>query len=178
MKRAASLGVFVVAVLATQMCSLAQDAVPESTEDISIRETIARRNSLTKFSAKRTGDAKMPENSFNGFAMLRQSPDLGAPGSSGNGFHHFPLPMDKYTNWYRPRAATLTPFQRCAPDTFRPRGYGHLFASPCDGFRMEYQPYSLSDGMSMYGPAYIARMPDPRCEHCDHAADDCEDCRK
>jgi hypothetical protein len=91
-------------------------------------------------------------------------PDLGAPGSAGNGFNHFPLPLDKYTNWYRPRASSLTQYQRCAPDEFRPRGFGNLFARPCDGFRMEYEPYAISDGMSNYGPAYFSRLPNPQCE--------------
>ena len=120
----------------------------------------------------------MPAGAFNGYAQQRMVPDLGAPGSAGNGFSHFSLPMDKYTNWYRPRAATLTQYQRCAPDSFRPRGMGHLFNRPCDGYRMEYEPYSLSDGMSKYGPSYFARMPDPRCPDCDHNADDCEECEK
>ncbi len=107
---------------------------------------------------------------FNGFSVYRAQPDLGAPGSAGHGFSHFMLPMDKYTNWYRPRAATLSQCQRCAPDSFRPRGLGHLFARPCDGFRMDYSPHVLSDGYTQYGPSYIARQPDPRCEDCDPTA--------
>lgn len=193
MKRAVSLGVFVVAVLAIQMTSFAQDPLPQYSpgprqiEVLPQTGFIPQTNSLAKFAAKRTGDAKMPVGAFNGFAQIRQTPDLGAPGSSGNGFHHFSLPMDKFTNWYRPRAATLTQYQRCAPDDFRPRGFGHLFARPYDGYRMEYEPYALSDGMSTYGPAYIARMPDPRCDdHCEHCSDgncdecddDCDKCRR
>ncbi len=134
---------------------------------------IPSKNSLTKFSPIRTGDAAMPEESFNGYADIRATPDLGAPGSAGSGFHHFSMPFDKYTQWYRPRASSLTAYQRCAPDSFRPRGFGHLFAPPCDGFRMEYEPYVLGDGPSKYGPAYIARMPDPRCSHCDCRTGDC-----
>ncbi len=214
MKRAVSLGVFVVAVLAVQMTSYAQGLVLQNSpgmpqnrvipQNMGIPQNgvipqteaipqialfpppgvIPQKDSLAKFAAKRTGDAKMPVGAFNGFAQIRQVPDLGAPGSSGNGFHHFSLPMDKFTNWYRPRAATLTQYQRCAPDDFRPRGFGHLFARPYDGYRMEYEPYVLSDGMSTYGPAYIARMPDPRCDdHCNHCTDDeceddCEKCRR
>lgn len=137
---------------------------------------IPSKNSLRKFSPIRTGDAVMPEDSFNGYAESRETPDLGAPGSAGNGFHHFSSPFDRYTQWYRPKAATLTQYQRCAPDSFRPRGLGHLFARPCDGYRMEYEPYVLGDGPSKYGPAYIARMPDPRCSHCDCPTGQCN-CR-
>lgn len=107
---------------------------------------------------------------FNGFQMWRSSPDQGAPGSAGFGFPHFSLPMHHYTNWYRPRAATLTKCRRCEKDLFRPRGFGHLFARPCDGYRMEYTPYVLRDDRSLYGPSYIARQPDQRCKH------HCEDC--
>ena len=178
MKRAVSLAVFVVAVLAIQMTAFAQDTSPQPIPEVPQTGVIPQTNSLAKFAAKRTGDARMPIDAFNGFAQIRQVPDLGAPGSAGNGFHHFSLPMDKFTNWYRPRAATLTQYQRCAPDSFRPRGLGHLFARPCDGYRMEYEPYSLSDVQSTYGPSYTARMPDPRCEHCDPTAEDCDHCRR
>ncbi len=108
--------------------------------------------------------------SFNGFAQFRQTPDLGAPGSAGSGFRHFTMPMHSYTTWYRPRAATLNECVRCEKDPFRPRGFGHLFARPCDGYRMEYAPHVLSGDTSTYGPAYIARQPDPRCPDCDHTA--------
>jgi len=122
-----------------------------------------------------------PPSTFNGFDQYRQVPDLGAPGSAGHGFFHFSGPLDRFTTWYRPRAATLTPYQRCAPDSFRPRGYGNLFARPCDGYRMEYSPYKLMNTQSQYGPSYIARMPDPRCEHCDplvkHQKRACKDCK-
>ena len=177
MKSIGFVSVFVFAVLALQLTSEAQEsAVPA--DPLPTYPTAAAPNSLAKFAAKRTGDARLPNGAFNGFAQNRLIPDLGAPGSSGNGFNHFSLPMDKYTNWYRPRAATLTQYQRCAPDSFRPRGLGHLFARPCDGYRMEYEPYALSDGMSTYGPSYFSRMPDPRCADCDPNADDCEKCEK
>ena len=182
MKRLVSFGVFVVAVLALQMSSIAQDGsvaqIPGTQPQTPQPGVMPSPNSVAKFAAKRTGDARMPANAFNGFAQNRATPDLGAPGSSGNGFNHFSLPMDKYTNWYRPRAASLTQYQRCAPDSFRPRGFGHLFATPCDGYRMDYEPYSMSDGMSLYGPSYFARMPDPRCPDCDPTADDCDSCKK
>lgn len=177
--------------------AIPQPPVSESTEDIGDQEAnsppeqqnsatspqtngasggglIPSKNSLKKFSPIRTGDAAMPEDSYNGYAEIRATPDLGAPGSAGSGFHHFSMPFDKYTQWYRPRAASLTAYQRCAPDSFRPRGLGHLFAQPCDGYRMEYEPYVLGDGPSKYGPSYIARMPDPRCNHCDCSTRDCK----
>lgn len=181
MRRFANLGVFVVAVLALQMTSVAQDgAKPQVAGVPALPPTgfVPNDNSVAKFAAKRTGEAAIPNGAYNGYSHLRSSPDLGAPGSAGSGFHHFMMPMDRYTNWYRPRAATLTQFQRCAPDSFRPRGFGHLFARPCDGFRMEYEPYLLSDGLSSYGPAYIARMPDPRCPDCDCCSGkDCKECK-
>lgn len=105
--------------------------------------------------------------SFDGFKPWQAVPEYGVPGSAAAGAEHFPLPMHHYTHWYRPRAATLTAARRCEAQPFRPRGFGNLFARPCDCFRMEYRPYSLSDDRSLYGPVYIARQPDPRCEHCD-----------
>jgi hypothetical protein len=107
---------------------------------------------------------------FNGFGQFRHSPEYGMPGSAGSGYQHFTYPMHNYTTWYRPRAATLNQCVRCAPDSFRPRGFGHLFARPCDGYRMEYSPHVLTGDNSLYGPSYIARQPDPRCEHCDPQA--------
>ena len=154
-----------------------QPQIPELTHGTaelassSNQSLVPSKNSLRKFSPIRTGDTVMPEDSFNGYAHIRSAPDLGAPGSAGSGFHHFTMPFDRYTTWYRPRAASLTKYQRCAPDSFRPRGFGNLFARPCDGYRMEYEPYSLDDIPSKYGPSYVARMPDPRCDHCE----DCQD---
>jgi len=104
----------------------------------------------------------------NGFDQFRQEPDLGAPGSPGSGFKHFPFSMAMFTEWHRPKAATLTKRQRCAPDPFRPRGFGHLFARQCDSFRMDYNPHVLSEPQSKYGPAYIYNAPDQRCDDCDH----------
>lgn len=179
MKKWPTAAVYVVALLALQLTSSAQDSAVPALPQPPATGFVPSADSVARFAAKRTGEAEMPQNAFNGFAALRQTPDLGAPGSAGNGFHHFMLPFDKYTNWYRPRAATLTQYQRCAPDSFRPRGFGHLFANPCDGYRMEYEPYTLSDGHASYGPAYIARMPDPRCPDCDHSAtSECQKCRR
>lgn len=107
---------------------------------------------------------------FNGFSNIRSVADPGAPGSAGSGFPHFPFPSHRYSHWYRPKASTLTRCERCAPDSFRPRGLGHLFARPCDGYRMDYTPSELPDGSSLYGPAYSARQPDPKCKDCDHQA--------
>jgi|GEM_PF-1287089 len=107
---------------------------------------------------------------FNGFDQYRSIPDVGPPCSSSYGFQHFNWPLHHYTSWYRPRAATLTKCVRCEDDPFRPRGFGHLFARPCDGYRMDYSPFVLCDDDSRYGPSYLARQPDPRCEdHCDHS---------
>ena len=113
-----------------------------------------------------SGDQPVAE--INGFDQWRAVPDEGMPCSGGFGFQHFALPLHRYTNWYRPRAATLTGCRRCEKDSFRPRGLGHFFATPCDGFRMEYSPYVLCADKSQYGPSYIARQPDPRCDHSDH----------
>lgn len=178
MVRFASLCVYVVAILTVHAATMAQDAELPAGQSSPSAEHPRVTNSLAKYSAVRTGNATLPTGAFNGFRQIRAVPDLGAPGSAGNGFNHFPLPQDKYTNWYRPRASSLTQHQRCAPDEFRPRGFGHLFARPCDGFRMEYEPYAISDGMSNYGPAYLSRLPNPQCDDCDHCDDECKECRK
>lgn len=103
---------------------------------------------------------------INGFDQYRRQPDIGGPGSAGYGFKHFSLPFHNYTLWHRPRAATLTRWQRCAPDKFRPRGFGHLFARPCDSFRMEYSPHVMHERDSQYGPSYLVRGADERCPKC------------
>ena len=196
MKCCPSVPVFVLALLITQLTTLAQttDSPPSNPQPPALpgyapvpnansaatqpgtqnNSLVPSKNSLKKFSPIRTGDAAMPEDSYNGFAEIRNQPDLGAPGSAGSGFHHFSMPLDKYTQWYRPRAATLTKYQRCTPDLFRPRGFGNLFNRPCDGYRMDFEPYVLGDGPSKYGPSYIARMPDQRCRNCDCCMDRCE----
>lgn len=162
--------------LASGFC-IAQPPAPDAAADIGRQNSnpslIPSRNSLKKFSPIRTGDTMLPEGAFNGYAQIRSTADLGAPGSAGNGFNHFSNPFDRYTTWYRPRAASLTKYQRCEPESFRPRGFGNLFARPCDGYRMEYEPYGLDDAPSKYGPSYFARMPDPRCDDCCHGEDDC-----
>jgi hypothetical protein len=148
------LAVFVIAIITTQARTNAEDApVPPE--------------KLTTVSSTSTGACQ--QCSENGFDQYRQQADIGAPGSPGFGFKHFPFKMHMFASWHRPKAATLTRTQRCeADDPFLPRGYGHLFARPCDSFRMEYSPYVLDRPQSQYGPAYIYRTPDERCEDCNH----------
>lgn len=171
MKCAISLAVFVIAVLAVQQSSSAQEArtsqgLTAGSSDEVPSGFLPSSNSLSKFTQKRTWNAKTNPESFNGYSVQRSTPNYGSPGSAGNGFHHFSAPMDRYTNWYRPKASTLTQGQRCEPDSFRPRGYGNLFARPYDGFRMDYEPYAIGDSASTYGPSYMLRVPDPRCNSC------------
>ena len=186
MKCVVSFAVFVIAVLAVQQSSSAQDA--QSSQDLTANSGqevptgfLPSTNSLSKFTQKRTWNPKTNTGSFNGYSVYRSTPNYGSPGSGGNGFHHYPAPMDRYTNWYRPKAATLTQGERCEPDAFRPRGFGNIFARPCDGFRMDYEPYAIGDTVSTYGPSYMLRAPDPRCKccgngDCDHGHK-CEQCR-
>ena len=147
------LAVFVVAILLTGNSAGAQQAaVPPAEGDVSPISYAAASRSPT---------------GVNGYDQYRQSPDPGSAGSPAHGFKHFAAPLHAFTTWYRPRAATLTRMQRCAPDPFRPRGFGHLFARQCDPFRMDYTPHTLSDAHSTYGPSYLLKLRDPRCEHCD-----------
>ena len=154
MRKTLPMTVFVVALLIGQLSVSAQQDAPT----VPLRLPIAKQVR-----------PPMQAQTFNGYAQYRAAADPGSPASAGHGFQHFVMPMDKYTHWYRPRAATLAACQRCAPPAFRPRGFGDLFAEPCDGFRMEYAPYMLADGTSNYGPAYVARQADPRCVDCDHS---------
>jgi len=169
MKRAMSLLVYMLAVLAVQQSSRGGDELRPTGD--APAGFVPSPNSLAKFAPKRTGDSRVPPGSFNGFAGLRQPPGTGLPGTGGFGHSHYSQPMDRYTSWYRPRAATLTREERCAKDSYRPRGLGHLFAEPMDSFRMDYEPYSLGELPSTYGPAYVNRLGDPRCPNC------CEQCR-
>ncbi|MEQ9409176.1 MAG: hypothetical protein RIK87_15685 [Fuerstiella sp.] len=148
------LAVFVVAILTSHTNSNADETAP-------LKAT-------TQMSPTSSPMTTVPYCDVNGYDQYRQSPDQGSPGSPAHGFRHFPSPMHAFTSWYRPRAATLTRHQRCAEDDFRPRGYGHLFARPCDPFRMEYTPHIITDDRSTYGPAYLLRQCDQRCENCDH----------
>lgn len=147
------LAVFVLAILTTQVRGTAdeQTAQPEKISNVS-------------------STSSCPPEGFsqNGFDQYRRSPDIGSPHSAGFGFKHFALPFQNYTLWHRPKAATLTKCQRCAPESFRPRGIGNPFARPCDSFRMEYNPFVLHQRESQYGPSYILRREDPRCDDCDH----------
>lgn len=146
------LAVFVVAILTSQSRSSAEEAPvpPEGVTPVTYR----------------TGDVCPPGG--NGYDQYRQQPDSGSPSSPAHGFKHFMAPLHAFSTWYRPRAATLTSHQRCAEEPFRPRGYGNLFAKQCDPFRMEYSPYTLGDSCSKYGPSYLIRMRDARCQNCGH----------
>ena len=186
MKCVVSLAVFVIAVLAVQQSSSAQDARSLQGQTANSEQEVPTgflpsTNSLSKFTQKRTWTPKTPPESFNGYSVQRSAPNYGAPGSAGSGFHHYSAPMHRYTNWYRPKASTLTQGQRCEPDAFRPRGFGNVFARPCDSFRMDYEPYAIGDKASEYGPSYILRAQDPRCECCEdgecqhgHKCDKCK----
>jgi len=162
------LAVFVFAVLAVQMAADAQERQNSPLEPAQPAAGavgyVPSRNSLEKFAQKRTGGPIMPQSSFNGYSAQRLAPGLGANGSGGQGFSHFPAPLNRFTSWYRPRALTLQREQRCQPDAFRPRGFGTLFAEQRDGYRMDYQPYAVGEGNSEYGPAYFARQQDPWCK--------------
>lgn len=98
-------------------------------------------------------------------------PELRAFGPTGdeNGptAPFFSEPMHNYTGWFRPRAVGRTQAERCYGDTFRPRGFGHLFAKSSTGMRLDYRPYQLSNWHSVHGPAYYPIAEDPRCAHCD-----------
>ena len=155
MRSLTPLTVFVVAILTSQIRTTADEAspVPPSQDKIS---TVSSKS----VSAQQYAN--------NGFDQFRQEPNLGAGSSPGFGFKHFPFSMHMFTTWHRPKASTLTKCQRCAPESFRPRGYGNLFARPCDSFRMDYSPYILSDAYTKYGPAYMYRHHDLRCDDCDH----------
>lgn len=184
MKCLLPLSVFVFAVLAVQMTAEAQER--KNSPSVTAAPAggsmgyVPSRNSLEKFAQKRTGGPMMPQGAFNGYSAQRLSPDYGANGSGGQGFSHFPAPLSRYSNWYRPRASTLQREQRCQPDAFRPRGLGTLFAEQRDGYRMDYQPYAVGDGNSEYGPAYFSRQQDPRCKgDCllEFEEDQCQECR-
>lgn len=166
MRRVIGCIVYVIAVLAFHQGIQAQDAAgspPPVPEEVP-SGFVPSRNVLQKFAPKRTGDSQLPTGAFNGWLWKRPGTDLGAPGSSGEGFQHFSSPLHRYSMWYLPRASTLNTQQRCEPEDFRPRGYANLFATPADCYRMDYQPYSLGDGMSTYGPAYVRRAGDLRCK--------------
>lgn len=92
-----------------------------------------------------------------------------SPNQDGSGpiAPFYALPSHQYTGWFRPRAIGRTQGERCYGDTFRPRGYGHLFARPCNGQRMDYKPYALANWQTPHGPAYYQLAEDPRCPQCD-----------
>ena len=105
----------------------------------------------------------------NGMTTFRQHAHFGYPWSPTLGFRHYDWPSPYYGLWYRPRAAEVHASQRCAPDRFRPRGYGHLFYRRRCGHRLDYAQYRLTDPRSNYGPEYFGLQPDPRCkQRCHH----------
>ncbi|GAB5440433.1 MAG: hypothetical protein Fues2KO_07820 [Fuerstiella sp.] len=157
--------VFVIAILASQRTTLADEPITAEESDAAAASAVADMPAAVPPEQIIHGEATVAR--YNGYDRYRRQPDTGAPGSPAYGFKHFPAPMHAFTTWYRPRAATLTAAQRCAPQPFRPRGFGNLFARPCDPFRMEYNPHVLSQGHSTYGPSYLLRMCDPRCDDCD-----------
>ena len=138
------------------------------------RITPAKNSSNDMWARPAAAQAEVSNSCNSCFAPLPAWQSVPAPGVSGSpawGHPHFHLPMHHYTSWYRPRAATLTRHERCEQYSYRPRGLAQLFARPRDGYRMEYGPHELCDHRSIYGPAYIARQPDRRCEEqCDHSA--------
>lgn len=82
----------------------------------------------------------------------------------------YTLPSHHYSGWYRPRAIGRDKAVRCGDDTFRPRGFGRLFARQINEQRLDYRPYQVGDWGTEYGPAYYRLAEDPRCEDCDHSA--------
>lgn len=162
--------VFVIAVITSQASVIASDEIEirpsqqaDTSRDAATPSVKVQAVSTTKSQPRFQQQA--PDH--NGFDQFRREPDLGAGSSPSHGYKHFPASLNMFGKWYRPRASTLTKNQRCAPDEFRPRGFGHLFARPCDPFRMEYTPYVVKEQRSEYGPAYLSRACDPRCEKCD-----------
>lgn len=93
-------------------------------------------------------------------------PFPGQPCEGGYGHPHYPWPQRYYGSYYRPRAFGLRQQERCDPDLWRPRGYGHLFNEPSTCHRMEYIPYIVKAPYSEYGPTYWRRQRDPRCKIC------------
>lgn len=168
-----TVGVFVIAVMTAQASLNAADDIqaPTPTQgDVTQDASTPRQAINARQVSVATGQPLLHHsgNQPNGFDQFRREPDLGSGHSPSHGYKHFPLSLNMFGSWYRPRASTLTSAQRCAPDDFRPRGFGHLFARPCDSFRMEYTPYVVKENRTEYGPAYLRRAADPRCNDCNH----------
>ncbi len=89
-------------------------------------------------------------------------------GGAGDVAPFYALPSHHYTGWYRPRAIGRDQYARCTQDSFRPRGFGNLFARQWNERRVDYGPYRVRDWHTPYGPAYYTLAPDERCEDCDH----------
>ena len=71
MNRIASTSVYVVAVLALQLTSAAQDGSVPSRSGVLPYSAAPQMNSLSKFAAKRTGEVRLPADAFNGFAGVQ-----------------------------------------------------------------------------------------------------------
>lgn len=179
--------VFVIAVITAQVSLVADDETqaPVPIKNDSPKDASAPRQALkTRLVSAATAhpDFHQGELDPNGFDQYRREPDLGSGSSPSYGYKHFPHPLNMFGTWYRPRASTLTKAQRCAPEPFRPRGFGNQFARPCDSFRMEYSPYLLKENRTEYGPSYLLRAPDQRCEECGKCGkcnkyNTCNECR-
>ena len=139
--------VFVIAVMTAQASLNAADNIQAPTPrqyDVVEDVSAPRQAVKTRQVSNTTGQPHLHVggNQANGFDQFRREPDLGSGHSPSYGYKHFPNPLHMFGSWYRPRASTLTATQRCVPAAFRPRGFGQLFARPCDSFRMEYSPYT------------------------------------
>ena len=104
-----------------------------------------------------------------GFAAMRATPNLGNGGPTG-GLLNYDRPFRNYGTWYRPKAFSLTPRERCQPGPFRPRGYGNLFNRQSDPRRMDYAAYQIKDSRSVFGPSYYAIPEDQHCKSCQKSA--------
>lgn len=123
----------------------------------------------------------------NGYDIYREYPHPGYPPSAAAGHPNYDLPKENYDVWYRPKLFGWTKALRCSKkDTFRPRGFGHLFKEPQTPMRMDYHRPVLTQPVSGYGPAYYYRVPDQRCKcrcHCDECCDNnhdgqCDNCQE
>jgi len=96
-------------------------------------------------------------------------PHYGTSEDGGVGYRHYDFPNYRYGIWYRPRGFGWGIAERCAPQPFRPRGYGNLFNEPSTRYRMDYNRYVLTNYRTDYGPSYYRRHIDQRCDTYDHS---------
>ncbi len=90
-------------------------------------------------------------------------PHKGKPWYSSAGYPHYDAPAKWYDIWFRPRAFGLTKKQRCRPDRWDPRGFGHLFNRSDSCYRMDYNRYVVVPTYSEYGPSYYRQLPPEQC---------------